>query len=143
MSSKLLKSELKQIVKECLIEILQEGISTDAEQYNMSKINEQRAIGPAPKRTSFDHVSWASNREESVIEKPDYMEQAKNLTDNSILAEVLADSHRTMVGQIEAEKMGKTVMAGDIADRQAASSDPINLFGESADNWAALAFGEK
>jgi len=43
---------------------------------------------------------------------------------------------------MEAERMGKTVMAGDSAAREAAVSDPADLFEGSAGKWAALAFNE-
>ena len=142
MSNKLLKSELKEIVKECLVEILQEGIASDLSTITEKPINENN-IRNHSRRSSFDHVSWANNRvDPGEIETPDYMEQALNLTDNSVLAEVLADSHKTMMGQMEAERLGKTVMAGDSAAREAASSDPVDLFGGSVGKWAALAFDE-
>jgi len=146
MSSKLLKSELKQIVKECLVEILHEGISSDISGDSKESISHAIRDTSASRRSSFDHTSWAkgqSSSHEHDNDKPDYIEQAKNLTDNSILAEVLADSHKTMIGQIEAERMGKAVAAGDLATREAASSDPMDLFGDAAGKWAALAFDKK
>jgi hypothetical protein len=62
------------------------------------------------------------------------------MTSDPILAEVLADSQRTMNEQIRAESLGHSAMAGDFADRRAAESDPEDLFGSAAQNWATLAF---
>ena len=137
MSSKLLKSELKAIVKECLVEILSEGISTT----NMS----QKTHGQSPpqRRAAFDHVSWAKETERAETKSPDSRAVANSLTSDPILAEVLADSQRTMVEQMQAENRGPAASSGDFAQRKASSSDPMDLFSESSSNWAALAFNGK
>ena len=109
MSSKLSKSDLKAIVKECLVEILKEGIMSPPS--TSSTLNENKRS----RRSSFDHVSWA--KESHPEEKIDYSEHARSLTDNSILAEVLADSQNTLINQVNAEKMGKSAMSGDFAER--------------------------
>jgi len=137
MSSKLLKSELKAIVKECLVEILSEGISTT----NL----EQRKQGhhKAQRRSAFDHVSWAKETEREAPRVPDSREVASSLTSDPILAEVLADSQRTMMEQVQAENRGPAASAGDFAQRKVSNSDPMDLFSESSNNWAALAFDGK
>ena len=58
MSSKLSKSDLKEIVKECLVEILQEGImsSSGGKPAARQRIRENNTKS---RRSSFDHVSWA------------------------------------------------------------------------------------
>ena len=140
--SKLLKSELKSIVKECLVEILEEGISTSSER-NIGY--QDRNLQENSRRATYDRVEWSNNSadRENEVSHADYEEHARSLTDNKILAEVLADSQRTMRGQIAAENQGITSMVGDLADKQAASADPVELFGESAGNWAALAFPDR
>lgn len=135
MSSKLSKSELKGIVKECLVEILKEGIINTSEQPS----NSNQAV--STRRSAFDHVSWGEERESHDDINHDYEKTARSLTDNSILAEVLADSQKTMHNQINAERQGKSAMSGDHAERTMAQSDPSDLFSESSRNWAALAFG--
>ena len=137
MSSKLLKSELKAIVKECLVEILSEGIST-------SGISQKKQRQQAPqRRAAFDHVSWAKETERAEPKQPDSREVANSLTSDPILAEVLADSQRTMVEQMQAENRGPAASAGDFAQRKVSNSDPMDLFSESSNNWAALAFNGK
>ena len=93
------------------------------------------------RRAAFDHVKWSN---ENIAEKEpvDYAQHARSLTDNNILAEVLADSQKTMINQMQAEKMGKSAIAGDFAERKVATSDPADLFGQAAGNWAALAFDD-
>ena len=133
MSSKLSKSDLKEIVRECLLEILTESAGTGSPAKRSSRQH-------STKRASFDHVRWASER--APEPKPvDYTQHARSLTDNNILAEVLADSQKTMVDQMQAERMGTSAMAGDFAERKVATSDPSDLFGEASHNWEALAFG--
>jgi len=136
MSSKLLKSELKAIVKECLVEILSEGISTN------SMMQKPQQSAPR-RRAAFDHVSWAKETERATPKAPDSREVAKSLTSDPILAEVLADSQRTMVEQMQAENRGPAASAGDFAQRKVSNSDPMDLFSESSMNWAALAFDGK
>tara|TARA_B100000214_G_C23955778_1_gene622741 strand:- start:305 stop:709 length:405 start_codon:yes stop_codon:yes gene_type:complete len=132
MSSKLSKSDLKEIVRECLLEILTEGAGSRSS---------QRPSPPASsRRAAFDHVTWASEKA-AEREPVDYAQTARSLTDNNILAEVLADSQKTMIDQMQAEKMGKSALAGDFAERKVATSDPTDLFSEASQNWEALAFG--
>lgn len=137
MSSKLLKSELKAIVKECLVEILSEGISTTG----LEKKKQKRQT--SQRRSAFDHVSWAKEAEREAPSAPDSRVVANSLTSDPILAEVLADSQRTMVEQIQAENRGPAASAGDFAQRKVSNSDPMDLFSDSSSNWAALAFDGK
>ena len=126
MSSKLLKSELKAIVKECLVEILSEGISTTGlEQRKQRQHTPQR-------RAAFDHVSWAKETERESPRVPDSREVANSLTSDPILAEVLADSQRTMMEQAQAENRGPAASAGDLAQRKVSNSDPMDLFSDSS-----------
>ena len=138
MSKKLLKSELKEIVKECLVEILSEGIATSSRK---STINENRKRKPLPsqKQSVFDHTSWAKENSEQDKKIVNARAAASSLTSDPILAEVLADSQQTMMNQMAAEKHGASTTTGDFAQRKAAESDPLALFGESASKWAALA----
>ena len=139
MSSKLLKSELKEIVKECLVEILNEGIMPSAKVHVRSQ---QDIPKRSQRRKSFDHVSWASEIERPESTDQNLREVANSLTSDPILAEVLADSKRTMLDQIAAEKKGAVSSAGDFAQRKVSESDPMALF-ENSRNWASLAFDGK
>ena len=128
---------LKSIVKECLVEILSEGISTSREGQKAERRSAPR------RRSAFDHVSWAKETEREAPKAPDSRAVANSLTSDPILAEVLADSQRTMVEQMQAENRGPAASAGDFAQRKVSNSDPMELFSESSNNWAALAFDGK
>lgn len=138
MNSKLLRSELKEIVKECLVEILSEGISTNPEKRAISENSLTSG-----RRSTFDHVSWAKENKIEEPPAPSSRIVAESLTSDPILAEVLADSQKTMLDQMAAEGRGPQASAGDAAQRRVSESDPVALFGESASNWASLAFDSK
>ena len=76
MSNKLLKSELKEIVKECLVEILSEGISTKAVREPVRESHQ----APVSRRASFDHVSWAKDNNLQESRAPDPKVAASALT---------------------------------------------------------------
>jgi hypothetical protein len=138
MSSKLLKSELKEIVKECLVEILSDGIDvSSSNEKTETVVNESRTLNT--RRSSFDHAEWSRNTRSENF-KNDYREDAQMLSDDPILIDVLADSHKTLQEQIQAESMGASALSGDFAAREAASSDPESLFEGASKNWAMLAF---
>ena len=72
--SKLRKSELKEIVKECLVEILEEGMGQSQRGTVAQSLTEGRHSSRA-NRTSFDHVKWQKENElENIL---------KSLQDNT------------------------------------------------------------
>jgi|ETNvirenome_6_85_1030632.scaffolds.fasta_scaffold60869_2 hypothetical protein len=160
--SKLTKSDLKVIVKECLIEILAEGIATSSASNRSRSANRKteklresifrnrnlsgmkssgsRSKNASPVRSShLDSISYGSNSQEP--------EEPKNikLTSDPILNELLADTARsTLQAQTSAEKR-KMSHQGRPADKAAMvveNSTPEEIFGEEeASKWATLAFG--
>lgn len=67
-----------------------------------------------------------------------------------MLSSILADTAKTTLqeqGSAESKGPGGAAIpssvAGDTAARIAASSNPEEMFGESADKWAQLAFADK
>jgi hypothetical protein len=138
MKNKLLRSELKNIVKECLVEILSEGLSSDLtniSEKNKTELNESLLPGRRKSRLK-------DSRGSNMPIQNRHVEIANSLTDDPILASVLAESHQTAQNQNDAEKAGIHAMAGDTAARVAATSDPMEIFGESANQWAQLAFSD-
>ena len=66
------------------------------------------------------------------------------LTNDPIMTEIFRDTAMTTLqDQMGAEKNPRAVVGGDRATQQVAGSDLDDLFGESADRWASLAFAEK
>ena len=125
---KMSRSKLKGIVKECLVEILSEGLdgSSSALQEKKSRANrqlqEERALEERRKKL------------ETSIEST-----VTNLTDDSIMQSILADTARTTLQEQMAHDGGSKGGAN-------VSAPGINLdgiFSESADKWSKLAFNDK
>jgi len=137
--SKLRKSDLKEIVKQCLIEILEEGAGRNIQENKFQNLHEGRG-SVRSNRTSFDHVKWQKENMQDENTKDSFVEHAAMLSDDPILAEVLADSGKTLQRQMAAERMGTPAMSGDLAAREVAGSNLEDLFPDSAGKWSTLAF---
>ena len=161
-NNKLSKSALKGIIKECLIEILAEGLvssprtssgrSTKRSKSSVLKeqildsrqVNYNSSGAKSSARSShLDSISY--NETDNNLKKNKKLEQlASNITTDPILTEMLSDTaYTTLQEQIKAENTkGYTPSnAGDAAQKQVASNDPEALFGaEAASKWASLAF---
>jgi hypothetical protein len=143
--AKVSRDVLKQLVKECLFEILLE--STDASPARLSESKRRRsATKPSPKkslrspRPALDSISFGGSKKE----RPDPQIDVSGITSDPVMASIFQDTAATTLReQIAAERHGQPVAGGDAASLAVANSDPINLFGEAASNWAALAFSDK
>ena len=136
MNNKLLRSELKSIVKECLVEILSEGIknqnTNDINDYNKNKIKENK-----------NHNFLKSTKRKKSLLRSKTINT--NLTEDPILNEMLADTaSSTLAEQIEAESRGGISglisKQGDQAAKIVDQSNPEDLFSGESDKWASLAF---
>jgi len=132
---KLSRNQLKGIVKECLMEILAEGLLHET---------------AAPKKTRTKRTRKPQQSiAESITPPHDGFDDAVNhavsgLTNDPIMSEIFRDTAMTTLQeQMGAEKNPRAVVGGDRATQQVAGSDLDDLFGESADRWANLAFAEK
>ena len=147
--AKISKSSLKNAVKECLIEILQEGLTESAVLTESSRSMSARGKNLNDRRIP-EHSRQNVYDKMVVHQRQPQVQQANfnQMTDDPIMAGIFADTARTtMVEQVAAERHGvasQPIPAGraDAATMQAAQSDPTDLFGESASNWAALAFSD-
>lgn len=156
--SKLRRSELKGIVKECLIEILSEGLTN-----NLSNIQEsagyefptyeKQKISNAPKRKKpayLDNISFPSKDSREIQEKKKSIKNKvlnSNLTSDPILNELLADTATTTLQeQVAAESKGgmsNVMVGGDQAAKIMHENTPEDVFGaDSAGKWAQLAFSK-
>jgi len=124
--SKLKRSTLKSVVKECLLEILSEGINTQAPQNiqpmgNMAKQQDLKV--PAP-----------------VHDNDDIMQGAiAEITSDPILAAVLQDTARTtLVEQAGADRSNQIrQMRSSGASHNSHEQEP-----DGDSHWAALAFAD-
>jgi len=155
---KLSRDDLKNIVKECLVEILSEGLAQTSTQINETKVAQQHlsrhmtSTASSQQRSGVaDKISFLpKNAEQSQSRKPTIDRSAiKTVTADPILQEMLADTALRGTPIIEESKASSTMhetsiaMQGDVAAKQMLRSDPGNIFGEASSKWATLAFAEK
>jgi len=145
MSKRLSKGDLKGIVKECLVEILQEGLSGTSiiqtsrveDRSQMTTIKEPKVSG---RSQSLDRIEWGQNRDDSQDESVLAESAAAAMTSDPVMASIFKDTAlTTLQEQASSTRTGPT---SDRASMIAAQSDPLDLFSESAGNWAALAFSD-
>ena len=131
--AKLSKSALKEVIKECLIEILAEGLSsgnTNTLQENFNSFESKPVKRQTPKKVK--NKNFDANTKTAI----------KSVTSDPIMSSIFADTAKTTLQeQIGAEKHG-IVQGGDMAQNAVASSNPEELFGETSSNWANLAFSD-
>ena len=149
---KLTKSVIKEIVKECLIEVLAEGINGGSVTGKKELKENINAFKPAQKSPASQKRRRNTKAEQPILETNSKIRKNENLekiamsvTDDPILTEMLADTaHTTLQEQIAAESSNSYISpsAGDKAQKKASLSTPEDLFGEEASSkWAQLAFG--
>jgi len=137
---KLTKSDLKQIVKECLVEILTEGVGSSLPAVNEStrSITRKKEIHPslAPRQTTVRMKMPSSALKEAIK-----MEAGGNQMMASILADTAAKSLPAM---LESDIPGKfSPSPSGAVEKIVASAAPEDLFGEeTASKWASLAFAD-
>jgi hypothetical protein len=118
------RSELKNIIKECLIEIFQESFSMNESYRGVEK----------PKSTQL--YKQIENRQQTE----NFVKQQKP---KSLMEDILADTARTTLkSQNSAEGRGsKIANYSDKMSQIVDQTSPEELFGgESAEKWAKLAF---
>ena len=164
---KMNKKVFKSIVKECLVEILAEGLypqegdirekKADLRESiqkrsimglgKMNKTQQQNVQKRQQTAGSYlDKVSFGEGRQEI---NPEFKEKASNLiskvTKDPIMSEIFADTAASTL-QEQREGNGATQITSRPADQAArivSESDPAELFGGSAGKWADLAFAPK
>ena len=136
--AKVSRKMLKSIVKECLVEILAEGLTGG----NSQELNE--SISSVKPTRSLDRNF--SNNEKIVNEKfeDNTRKVISHATKDPVMAELLADTAQTTLQeQNGADRPNQfTAKPTDTYSQIASESDPMDLFGGSSNNWAALAFSD-
>jgi hypothetical protein len=153
---KLSRDDLKGIVKECLVEILSEGLVQTSKQLNESRTAIQQEFKssskpPASHRTGVaDKISFLPKGGDQTSRRPSVDKNIiRTATVDPILQEMLADTAARGTPIME-EARGATAMhessvtmQGDVAAKQMLRSDPTDVFGDASSKWATLAFAEK
>jgi len=136
------KKELKAIVKECLVEILAEGIGSSTG----SAINEAKKV--SAKATPSVSTVMRQNASRVKIQPPAPTAALKeairqNAGNNDVMAAILADTAATTLPTMlenDGSRSARPAPTG-AAERVVASYAPEELFGEeAASKWADLAF---
>lgn len=129
---KMTRSKLKGIVKECLVEILSEGIDSSVDK---KEINESRSRRKS-EAIREENIRLEAHRK-SLDEK--IASTVSSLTSDSVMQDILADTARnTLQEQLnhEGARPGQASSVG-----QGINLDGI--FSGAADNWSQLAFSDK
>ncbi len=142
--AKVKRSVLKEIVKECLLEILFEGIDSEPGYDEEEPIREarqpRRASRPSPTRNLAAAVQETQQRSASKRQpRPDRTKDAvSELTDDPVMASIYADTAQTTLREQVEGRRQTADNAAVVVDR---AEDMGDIF-EGAGNWAAIAFGE-
>lgn len=150
--AKLSRDVLKSLVKECLVEILAEGLSGQGAQLNeITKNKKPTARRDLPKRAAPDLISVGKQRKQqpqnAAIERRIKAAAGGNNIMESILRDTAQNTLPNMVAAegkkdgIASRSMAQRVSQGDAATKAMAAVDPMDIF-EGASNWAALAFAD-
>ena len=143
--AKVSKELLKEIVKECLVEILSEGINGGNVE-SLSESIETHMPQKRQKRRTQSRLmkNMLPPKENSVNEnfEKKLNETISQTTSDPVMASLLADTAKTTLQEQNSADSGNR-FAGkptDNASRIVAETDPSELFGGAASNWAQLAF---
>ena len=133
--SKLSKGQLKNIVKECLLEILEEGIggTSGTERVSMTESRPRRKTKPSKKNEKVKDNRLANENFEDAIQK-----SVQTITENPVMQDILRDTARsTLQEQLSADsgKSGVSSIGGNMDE----VGESIEQF-TANDRWAALAF---
>lgn len=150
--AKFSRNQLKSLVKECLVEILEEGIRPTSEGIvsegisRTSMMNKsQRA--PEPRRKALDNISYG-NKKSKKVKNQKFNENINRsvtaLSSDPVLQAIFSDTAKTTL-QEQISDSGPSAEVqissqGDSAAREMIESDPMNIFGDASGNWEALAF---
>lgn len=167
---KLSKDDLKEIVKECLVEILSEGLSStknitesrqprgnvqqQARVPNSALAGKTSAPAVQQQRSSmYDKMSFIPQKDQvqraATQKKINPLSMVKDITSDPVLAGVLAETassgqHLSMnessTSNAQPSHEEQVMSSGDAAARKMLMSDPTELFGDSVSMWSTLAF---
>ena len=146
---KLKRADLKQLIKECVMEILVEGFGdnlaalTESHKQQAGAINKKRLSKSSPlheHNVSKPPMSMTQVfAEDAEIPVNPKHAAISSLTDDPIMASIFSDTAATtLTEQAGASKHVSVAAGGDKMAQAAARLDPTEL--EGSNNWAKLAF---
>jgi len=147
--SKVKRSVLKEIVKECLLEILFEGIDSEPG-YDEEPIREARQPRRRAPRPSSNNDLAAAVKRSTNNQKPPRKQKEEGLnegfvdsavgelTSDPTMAAIFADTAQTT---LQEQRENRRPTADNAAAAVDNAEDMSDIFA-GAGNWAAIAFGE-
>ena len=131
------RNDLKSLVKECLLEILIEGVGNESPRVNESR--QARPVNQAPpmRRPALDMIRPRGPAPQAAPPRPKPNPSAYKeiVGGNDVMANIFAETAAS--GLVESLGSGASQNSNPVIDT---GVDP-NLF-EGASNWAALAFSD-
>jgi hypothetical protein len=132
------RSVLKEIVKECLLEILFEGIDSESGYEEEEPIREAR-IQRRASRPSKPKTLIENKKSQKKQLRTEHIEQAvSELTSDPMMAAIYADTATTTLQEQREGRKPPADNAAAIID----SAENIEEVFPGAQNWAAIAFNE-
>jgi len=133
--AKLSRANLKRIVKECLVEILSEGINSASPPRKNNNKPKRRPSPNITRSSALDKITYSENVNKLV----------DGLTNDPVLTSIFKDTaHGTLQEQFSAERIPGSYDNG-LGDNSSLMNEDISssLFEEASKNWATLAFSDK
>ena len=151
--AKVKRSVLKNLVKECLVEILMEGLHDDDEVETLQEAALPRSRRTRKSRSNNEMIEKIQTRKKMLNEKivqksPVLPKQAEDfmggVTNDPVMAQIFADTANTtlpkMIANDRASSTGRSsYVPADTAAVAVQDNDLEDLF-EGSSNWATLAF---
>lgn len=148
------RTELKDIVKECIMEVLLEGLDASAKPVPTRQTEQvKRAVGPIPIKRAPDAsfstgaskvANQAQGRRQALPHAVSALASEFHGEQRNVMQQIFEDTARnTLPSQMTAERSPGAALA-ERADLMSPVSDvdPMSLF-DGASNWAELAFSSK
>jgi len=134
---KIAKNELKNLIKECLIEILCDGIGENL--IEARKMNSRHREPILEGRIDQRKLNNPIAQQRTNVLNNAIAEAAGK---NSVMKDIFADTaERTLPSMLEGNKKGYQPVGTSIEEALVHETEPEDLFGnENVDRWAKLAF---
>jgi hypothetical protein len=140
--AKISRNALKGLVKECLVEILAEGLLAEEKPASSKKAlrestssKKRRRSTPSSRRPALDQIRMGEPEPQFNTVMP----EVKDPIMASIFADTAANTFQQQVLAEQKNSNSQRIAHGDAATKAMAQNDPMDIF-DGANNWAKLAF---
>ncbi len=139
--AKVTRSVLKEMVKECLVEILSEGLVNSSDQLHESKKRKPRQRKAERVDASVFQERKKMLRKNISVQENAVKNRVNNITQDPIMQDILADTAATTFKEqpLTESAAKRDYVPGDAAAKAVYDNELEDLF-DGAENWASLAF---